>query len=166
MSAKELTFFLPKGLNKDQVIQPLVEGLALKMINIPNDIEVNYELLARRGEGKSILEMEYTDNARGIIEELSEWENPSDGYKDLLLNCHSCITLYYRDADDARNFIKSIAAVLSEMAATCIIENGEGCLLTLSETARCLSKDETWSWERREFPELPNVAISEWAEMK
>jgi hypothetical protein len=158
-------FFLPKGVNNDQVIHFLVKDLALSKIDIPTDVELGYQFLARKGEGMSILEIECRDNARDIIEELSEWENPSKEYKNLLLGCRSCIKLYYRDEENARSYIKSMASVLGQMAVSCVVENGEGCLLLLSDILSSLSKDEAWSWERREFPELPNVAISEWREI-
>jgi hypothetical protein len=164
MSAKEITFFLPKDFNKSTALKLLVEELGLDVIDISGNLGLEYQLLARRGEGGSILEMEFMDDASAIIEELSEWENPSREYKDTLLSCHAGISLYYRDTFNAREFIMSLASKLSESSAFCIVDNGEGCLLRLSDILNCLEKDGAWSWERREFPELPSVAISEWKE--
>jgi hypothetical protein len=166
MSAKELTFFLPKDFNKNQILKHLVEELKLDVVDISGNLKLGYQFLARRGEGSSILEMEFMDCARAIIEELSEWENPSREYKDALLDCHAGISLYYRDAFNARDFIISLASKLSESSVSCIVDNGEGCLLRLSEISNCLEKDGAWSWERGEFPELPSVAISEWREIE
>lgn len=166
MSAKELTFFLPEQLNKNQLLSDLVEGLGLDVIEIPNDLELEYQFLARRGEGKSILEMEFSDNARAIIEELADWENPITEYKNDLLICCSVINLSYRDTSNAREFIELLFQKLSELSGPCIVDNGEGCLLRLAEIAKCLEQYEDWSWERREFPELPNVAASEWSDME
>ncbi len=166
MSAKEITFFLPKDFNKNQVLKLLVEELGLDVMDISGNLELEYQFLARRGEGRSILEMEFMDDVSAIIEELSEWENPSREYKDALLDCRAGISLYYRDAFNARDFIMSLASKLSEASAFCIVDNGEGCLLRLSEISNCIEKDGAWSWEREEFPELPSVAISEWREME
>jgi len=166
MSAKEITFFLPKDVNKSELFKLLVEELRLDVVDIPGNLELKYQFLARRGEGRSILEMEFTEDASAIIEELSEWDNPSREYKDALLDCHAGISLYYRDAFNARDFIMSLASKLSEASYFCIVDNGEGCLLRLSEISNCIEKDGTWSWERGEFPELPSVAISEWGEME
>lgn len=164
MSAKELTFFLPKGIDESQIIKSLVEQLGLSEVDISGSPGLEYQFLARRGEGSSILEMEFLDDASAIIEELCEWENPSREYKDTLLGCRAGMILYYRNSLNARDFIASLSPKLREASAFCMVDNGEGCLLRLAEISNCLEKDESWSWERREFPELPSVAISEWME--
>jgi hypothetical protein len=166
MSAKELTFFLPKDFNKSLVLTHLVEELGLVIVDIPGNLELGYQFLARRGKGRTILEMEYRDDASAIIEELSEWENPSREYKNALLDCQACINVYYREAFNAREFIMSLSPMLGESSALCIVDNGEGCLLRLADISNCIEKDGDWSWERGEFPELPSVAISEWREME
>lgn len=163
MAAKELTFFFPEDFEKELAMANLVDKLGLEIINIPEGIELTFEFSAKRGEGKSYLAIEYVNNAKQIIEEIGSWENPSSKYKHLILSCHSSMTLYYRNINDARQVILILAPPLSSISSQCIVENGNGCLLLLSDIFLCLQKDETWSWEREYFPELPDVAISEWS---
>lgn len=166
MSAKELTFFLPEKFDSNQLLGDLAEGLELDVVDIPSDLGLGYQFLARRGEGKAILEAEFTQNARSIIEELADWDNPSPEYKNELLSLYSAINLSYRDSNNAREFITLLIQKIGELLESCIVDNGEGCLLRLAEIAKCLKQDEDWSWERGDFPELPGVAISEWCDME
>lgn len=162
MAAKELMFFLPKDYGCDQVLKNLVDELDLNVLDIPVDLKLNYQFLARRGEGKSLLEIEFRENSFKVIQELSEWEKPSQEYKDLLLKCESSINLYYRNPKDASAFIEVLVGLLGEITSKCLVENGEGCLLLLNEMSGCIKKDMNWSWERTTFPDLQNVSDSEW----
>lgn len=164
MSAKELTFFLSKNIHRDRLLNDLVDKLELSVIPLPSDLGLEYEFLARRGEKNSILELEFSQNASSIIQELANWDNPSDDYKNELSSLHSSINLFYRDINNAREFIYLLNQKLSDLSEPCIVENSEGCLLRLSQIVECLKDDKNWSWERREFPELNDVAISEWSE--
>lgn len=161
MSAKELMLFVPHTFNIESVLSHLVNALALNIDDIPSEMK-GFPFSARRGMGRSALRLEYYSNGQDMIAELSEWEKPSQKYKDMLLGCTSYLVIYYREMSDARDAIFAIANTLGHIASDCVFDNGNGCLLTLSAVMTCLQSDITWSWERKVFPELPDVATSEW----
>lgn len=162
MAAKEIMFFFPNEFEKEIVMANLVDKLGLEVIKIPAELGLTFEFSAKRGEGTSYLSIEYASDAKHIIQELSNWENPGTKYKNLILACRSCMTVYYRNINDAKNLILILASSLNVASSQCVLENGNGCLLLLSDIFSCLQKDEKWSWERYQFPEFPDVALSEW----
>ncbi|MBI3729036.1 MAG: hypothetical protein HY254_11995 [Burkholderiales bacterium] len=162
MAAKQITVFFPPRVDKELILANLVKSLSLEIDRLPDDFP--YEFSAQRGRGPSYVLIEYQGNDRGEIEELSQWERPSENYKQLLLQCESTILLHYRDTNQARKFFLTLAAALGTVSSRCIVENGFGCLLLLSETVACLEHNKAWAWERDAFPDLPNVAISEWVD--
>lgn len=70
--------------------------------------------------------------------------------------------IYYRLLSNAKEAILATGAMLGEKGRYCIVENDLGCLLTLDSVVNCLSSVLEWTWEKDSFPELPNVAPSEW----
>ncbi|MFZ6873877.1 hypothetical protein ACO0LF_17615 [Undibacterium sp. Di27W] len=162
MAAKQITVFFPLSVDKDRIIANLVKNLSLEIDCLPDDFPCEFS--AQRGRGPSYVLIEYQGNDRGEIEELSQWERPSENYKKLLLQCKSKILLHYRDANQARKFFLALATTLETVSSRCIVENGFGCLLLLSEIVTSLEHNKAWTWERDVFPDLPDVAVSEWTD--
>lgn len=162
MAAKELSIFLPKELDIKNLLQDIVNSLSLSTIDIPADKKLSYQFLARKGEGIDLLEVEYSESVSSTIAELSEWEKPSQKYKEILNNCESLIIVYYRLVKNANSVLNILEANLGKYSNRVIVENGEGCLLLLSDFMLFLKNNEDWNWEKKVFPELPNVAESEW----
>lgn len=163
--APHLIFFIPRRFDVESILLGLTQSLRLPANVGPMDSEATFQFVASRGVGEdSYLLLEYSEDAREMIEELSEWEKPSRAYKDLLLACQSKIGIHYRDSNDGKAAILAMSAALGEAANGCIVDNDWGCLLRLSAMVECINRDPNWSWERDEFPELPDVAVSEWRE--
>lgn len=161
MSAKKIMLFFPREFDVAAVLPRSVANLGLEMQAIPAGIDF-IQVSALRGCGPSLLLMEYSEDAREIIQEMSGWVCLSEKYRDLLLSCRSRVAFHYRNIADARDAILDLELPLKELADQCLMENGEGCLLILSSIFSCLNGDMNWSWERTEFPDLPEVAPSEW----
>ena len=162
MSAKEMTVFFPGGFEKANVLQELVEGLALSVDSLPAGFP--YEFSAQRRDGQSSLLIEYDDDPRDVIGEIGKWERPSGDYKRLLADCRSGLVIHYRNQSDASRCLRLIAKSIEPIVTRSIVDNGLGCLLLLSDVVALLERDSSWSWEREEFPELVDVAVSEWLE--
>ena len=162
MSAKEMTIFFPRTFDVEAIVPRLVSELGLEMQEIPAGKNFSFQASAMRGTGKSLLLMEYRKNAQNLIHELSEWEKPSRTYIRLLLDCESSITFYYRNIEDARSALFAIGSLHNTVANACVFDNDMGCLLILSSILGNLQSDANWSWERTAFPDLPDVAASEW----
>ncbi len=162
MSAKTITIFLPLlSVTKPMLIE-LANLLSLKIDELPPEKEFNFQFSAQNGSGKTYLLVEYRENDENSIEEIGQWERPCNELKEVLFKCQSSITIYYRLPDKAKGAILAIGTLLSEALQYCVVENGQGCLLTLDSIVKCLQDNLEWSWERDSFPELPNVAPSEW----
>ena len=160
--APHLIFFIPSRFDVESALLDLAHRLTLPADVDPMDRDSVFQFVSQRGEGSEYLLLEYSENAREMIQELSEWEKPSKAYKDMLLACRSKIGIHYRDTKNGKKAILEIAAILGEDAMRCIVDNDYGCLLKLSTMVECLNQNSNWSWERDEFPELPDVAVSEW----
>lgn len=161
IAAKEITLFFSGSIDVIRVFAHLVNTLALELEHWDPPLDSSRLGSAARGYGIEVLRVEYEVDGTALIQELSEWEQPSEKYRGLLLTCKSFIALHYRKLEIARQAIMEVAA-LQEKGDECVVENGMGCLIMLSSMRACLLEDENWSWEREEFPELPDVAPSEW----
>ncbi len=162
MSAKELTIFFPESILIESNLSDVAKKLHLEIDEIPPELGLSYQFSAQRGIGGSYLLIEYKKNDRLLIQEICQWERPKSTYKDMLQDCCSSLTVYYRDQDSAMESLNLLAYSNSFDVSKCIVENGFGCLLKLENILDCFRRDSRWSWERDEFPELPDVAISEW----
>lgn len=163
MSAKELTTFVPESVVSEYVFNEVAKELSLEVDEISPALNLSYQFSAKKGTGKTYLSIECKNNDLNLIQEILKWERPSDAYKNMLAECKSSITIYYRDQREAKAAILKIGAALEKAhALNCITENGQGCLLKLEDLLNCLQKEPQWSWEKEEFPELSGVAISEW----
>lgn len=162
MSAKELTIFLPQSMLIETSLGSVAKKLLLEIDEIPPELGLNYQFSAKKGGGSSYLLIEYKKDDRLLIQEICQWEHPSDKYKELLQDCCSSLTVYYRDQNSAKEILQVLALEIKEVSSKCIVENGFGCLIKLRDILDCLQQDPLWSWERDEFLELPDVAVSEW----
>lgn len=165
MAAKEFTIYVPKSFRSESINDEIANRLALKIDELPDSLGLSYQFSAQKGEGKSYLLVEYAEDQLNVINEISEWERPSRFYKEMLLGCRSSITIYYRDLALAKNAVSVINELLGDNASSCIVENGEGCLLRLESITERMRQDPNWTWEKREFPDLPDVAVSEWLDV-
>ncbi|MFC4158779.1 hypothetical protein [Chitinimonas lacunae] len=162
MSAKTITLFFPFSLVTESMLLELTRRLKLKIDELSSEKEFGFQFSAQGGSGKTYLLVEYRENDEDSIEEVGHWGQLGDEIKKILLRCQSSITIYYRLRDNAKEAILAIGALLGEGLQYCVVENGQGCLLTLDSIVKCLQDESEWSWERDTFPELPNVAPSEW----
>jgi hypothetical protein len=155
-----IAVFLPECVNKDAVLGRVVEELSLSVDHVPEGSP--FEFSAQLRDQGAYLLIEYDSNVAEIVSEMSEWQMPTKEYKLLLTNCRSSIIIHYRGIEHARNCLKAISDTVGGISTKCIIENGEGCLLRLSDVMGKIAGDPTWTWEREEFPEIYDVAPSEW----
>lgn len=162
MSAKEITIFFPESTLVASNLVGVAKKLHLEVDDIPPHLALNYQFSAKRGAGRSYLLIEFKQNDRILIQELCQWEHPKDEYKERLQCCCSSFTVYYRDENNAKEALSVLASDIKGIIPVSIVENGFGCLLKLEDVMSCLQQDPLWSWEKNEFPELPDVAISEW----
>lgn len=162
MSAKEITVFFPESTLIESSLSDVAKKLHLEIDEIPADLGLKYQFSAKRGVGRSYLLIEYKKDDSVLIHELCQWERPKSAYKEILQGCCSSLTVYYRDQKSAKEALHVIASDIKKIRSRCIVENGFGCLLMLESILDCFQQDPLWSWEKEEFPELPDVAISEW----
>lgn len=162
MSAKTITVFLPKSLVAESMLIGLTKQLRLVADELPTEKKFDFQFSAQIGVGKDHLLIEYREEDEGSIKEIGQWERPSNELKESLFKCQSSIMIYYRLLSNAKEAILAIAALLGERGQYCMVENGLGCLLTLDSVVYCLRTVPDWTWEKDLFPELPNVAASEW----
>jgi hypothetical protein len=162
MSAKEVTVFLPKEFLAPCMLIDLAGRLGLVVDSLRNNEGLSYQFSAQGGEGRAYLLIEYKENDRGAIEDICRWERPSSLHKKALEKCESSITFYYRDMDRARGAFLDFGDFLGVSRGACVVENGWGCLLFFSSMFNRISHSTDWSWEKYEFPEFPDVALSEW----
>ena len=159
--APHLIFFIPSRCEMESIFVEVARSLLLPDPG-PLDHGAVFQRVSQRGEGKEYLRMECREDAREMIEELGEWTQPSREYKRILSACKSTIGIHYRGPENGKRVVRAMAAVLTEAATDCLVDNDYGCLLKLSTMAECLCADSGWSWERYDFPELPDVGSSEW----
>jgi hypothetical protein len=162
VSAKELTIFIPSMSSIETSLPSLAASLSMAADDLSPTPGLTYQFSARRGEGLSVLSLEYKRDDQDLIQEISQWERPSDAYKHLLQACQSSITIYYRNPAFAQEALVAIGSQLQDATKGSVVDNGLGCLLTLDAILQALHEDAQWSWERYEFPEMPGVAASEW----
>ena len=162
MSAKELTIFIPAASSIEPSLVDLATGLSMAIDDLSSRPGLTPQFSARRGARQSLLLLEYKTDDSQLIQEISQWEQPSKEYKDLVLACEASITLYYRNPENAKEALDAIGLKLASSAATSMVENGLGCLLTLSSMLEAMRQESQWSWETYEFPDMPGVASSEW----
>lgn len=162
MSAKELTVFTPESALSKSALSDIAKELSLEIDKIPPELNLSYQFSAQKGSGKNYLLIEYKDNDISLIQEIAKWERPSNAYKKLISDCKSSITIHYREQNAAKDVILKIGKTLENgCSSKCVAENGLGCLLKLDDLLNCLQEPQ-WSWEKEKFPELTDVAISEW----
>jgi hypothetical protein len=159
MSAPQITVFLPKGLTYEQMLYNAASTLHLNIDALPPGFP--YAFSAQQVGAEHFL-IAYDAEATDIIDEMRQWEKPSQEYKLLLQGCGACINIRYRILDLAKQCLIIISDYLGQSTSQSVVENGYGCLLRLSDIIDQCSGDSTWSWERETFPDLPGVADSEW----
>lgn len=165
MAAKELMIFTPFRSDMQSLLDSLVGNLDLTVDMLPDKSEFSFQFSAQRGKGLDYFLFEYIKNDLDVICEISQWERPSDDIKRKLLACESRITIYYRRTNLVKEALLIIGKWFGEVRKDCVIENGYGCLLTLDAIIDNVSRDSTWSWEKKQFPEVSGVAISEWIDL-
>lgn len=161
MAAKEVSVFLPTGIEHLDVLRQVVEKLSLDVDRVPPGSPYAFSAQRRREDEGYIL-IEYDPNAEDVIQELGEWERPSVEYKQALGRCVASVIVHYRDSSDLRRCLLAIAESIGERASECVIENGLGVLILLSVACERMTDEASWSIEREQFPELSGVASSEW----
>jgi len=159
MSAPEITVFLPIGRDYEQLLYSIAKTLSLSIDTLPSDSSFAF---AAQQLGAEYFLIEYDADACAIVDEMQQWEKPSQEYKSLLRGCKSCIIIHYRSIDLSKRCLFIISEYLGQLSSLSVVENGYGCLLRLSDTVEHVSVDSSWSWERETFPDIPGVADSEW----
>lgn len=162
MAAPEITIFFPAAIEKQIILQSIVVGMSLSVDEVREGL--SFEFSAQRTTAGGYIAVEYDPDASSIIEELSQWEKPTAEYKQLLACCQSSLTIRYRGLAHAKECLRIVGAKTGQLSSKCILENGLGCLLRLSEVTQFLADDASWTWEKQAFPELGGVAPSEWIE--
>lgn len=163
MSAKELTIFTPESVLSEGFLNVLAKELLLVVDAVPSSLGLSFDFSAQKGSGRSRLAIEYKRDDSALIREVMEWGRPSDSYKNMLGACKSSVSIYYRELDMAKDALVKFGALLKAgWSSSCLVDNGRGCLLKLDDVLICISQRPQWSWEKEQFPELPDVAISEW----
>ncbi len=159
MSASIVTVFLPVGGSYDSLMQSIVDELHLKRDELPSDFPFGFT--AQR-IGEDHLLVQYDADSTDITREMEQWEKPSQDFKLLLQGCGSSINIHYRNIDLAKQCIIKIGIYLGRLSSRSVFENGNGCLLRLSDIIEHCLRDPDWSWERETFADIPGVADSEW----
>jgi hypothetical protein len=159
MSAPNIAVFLPVGHDYKPLLLKIAGELHLEIEVVPPNSPFTFG--AHRTDPVWFL-IQYCSKASDVVEEMRQWERPSQLYKTLLRGCGSYIDVHYRDVSLAKQCIDVICKYIGQSSSLSVIENGNGCLLRLSDIVRLISDDPNWSWEREKFPELPEVADSEW----
>ena len=162
MSAKQITIFIFKAFSVETILENVAAKLGLIIDELPPEKKFSFQFSAQKNSGKEYLLIEYTEADNELIAEISNWERINANQKEIILNCKSNITIDYRKREVALEAITIIGQALSNISSKCIVENGFGCLLPLDTMLDCLHLDVNWTWEKEIFPELPNVAPSEW----
>jgi hypothetical protein len=160
MAAPQVIVFLPDNANVNNVLDNIVSELSLTVDSLP--LGFPYTFSAQQRDLPTYLLIEYDPNASDVIMDIIKWEKPTDEFKQSLADCRSTITVHYRGLDVAKRCLSVISSCLGGTSSKCVIENGYGCLLLLSDIIHFISIDSTWTWERGAFPELEGVATSEW----
>lgn len=160
MAAPQLSVFLPGDVNNHAVLARIVEALSLSVDHVPAGFP--FEFTAQLRTNNIYILIEHDSEVIDIIGEMMEWEMPTEEYKSLLSDCKSSINIHYRGIDYAKNCLLTLSDAVGDASSRCIVENNEGCLLRLSDVARLMTGNPTWTWERGEFPEIPGVGSSEW----
>lgn len=164
MSAPHLSVFLPNDVSGGEVFDRLVSGLSLRIDALPADRTFSFASSAQAGPVTSYVLLEHHVESKEWIDELVQWEHPGKKYKGLLAKCTEHISVTYRDQNKVRSLFRILGAILGSSSSRCVVENGEGCLLTLEDILACTLADPLWRWDKQVFPELPEVGISEWRE--
>lgn len=162
MSAPQLSVFLPSEAIGVEVFDLLVTGLSLTVDVWPKDPPPGLAASAQAGPVTSYVLIERYVDSTELIEELVQWERPGEKYKSLLAECVEHISVTYRDREKVRALFAILGDSLGSSGARCVIENGEGCLLTLQDVQACMASDPLWQWDKQVFAELPDVGRSEW----
>lgn len=161
MAAKEVSVFLPPGFEHLELLRAIVDILSLEIEHVPPGSPYSFSA-QRRPESEGHLLIEYDPNAADVVQEIGDWERPSTEYKRILKRCVASIIVHYRNENDLRRCLLTIAGFLGEDASKCVIENGLGVLIFLSVASKHILSESSWSIERQQFPELRGVANSEW----
>jgi hypothetical protein len=164
MSAPSLSIFLPSKINGDEVFKLLVSGLHLTVDVWPSDRPSTLASSAQAGPVNSYVLIEHYADSAELIDELLQWERPGERYRRLLSGSAEHLAVTHRDQEKVRTLFDLLANYLGPAGTSCVVENGEGCLLTLADIQACAAGDPLWRWDKQVFPELPEVGISEWLE--
>ena len=164
MSAKQITIFIFKTFPVETILENVAAQLGLIIDELPPEVKLLIQFSAQKNRGKEYLLIEYIEANEELITEISNWERINNNQKEIILNCKPKINISYRKREIALEAITIIGQALSNISSKCIVENGFGCLLPLDSILNCLQLDEHWSWEKEIFPELADVAPSEWLE--
>ena len=163
MSAKELTIFAPESALSEGLLSVLAKDLLLVVDAVPLSLGLSFDFSAQKGSARSYFAIEYKRDDSALIREVMEWERPSDSYKNMLDACKSSVSLYYRELDVAKDALLKLGATLKAgLSSSCLVDNGRGCLLKFNDVLVFINQRPQWSWEKEQFPELPDVAASEW----
>jgi hypothetical protein len=160
-------FFSSLVAHVDGAVAKVVDHLQLVVDDLPGDFPYDFSAQIGRGSNHLLVELKYGDSIGELpeIEEItSEWEYVSEERRNLLLDCKASLLVHYRDIKLANRLLLLLAEAVGPLQDRCVVKNGHGCLLLLSEMTDMLRKDPDWSWEKQLFPELPGVAPSEWLE--
>jgi hypothetical protein len=160
MAAKEISVFVPSDVDHRGVLSSVVDSLGLAVDSVP--LGSPYAFSAQRRDDNGYLLIEFDFNARDVIEEMEKWEKPSSEYKRILGACGMSIVVHYRKPDDLRRCLVALGKAIGSNACRCVLENGLGVVILLSDVVDRFESDSTWSIEREDFPELIGVAPSEW----
>jgi hypothetical protein len=158
-----LTIFVPELALNEDLLNRIAGELSLAVEEVPPSLDLSFDFFSKRGSGRSYLALEYKGDDSALIREVMQWERPSSSYKRMLAACKSSVTICYRELDVAKDAVLKLGAALSiGCRSSCVLDNGRGCLLRLDDVLICIRQEPQWSWEREQFPELPDVAVSEW----
>ena len=144
MSAPHLSVFLPIEADGDKVFDLLVAGLSLTIEAWPASRPPALASSAQSGPIASYVLLERYVESKELIEELVQWQRPGERYKDLLAKCVERISVTYRDQEKVRKLFQILGGCLATSSSKCVVENGEGCLLTLADIQACTKADPLW----------------------
>lgn len=160
MSANEIIVFLPECVAMESVLKELTSELSLKVDVLPENFPFDFS--AQRRDEKGYILIEYKALIGAMREELLAWDKPTPEYKQILANTKASLTIHYRPIEIAKDCMQLMGKTIGDNLSRCVVENGRGCLLKLSDIVKCLALERSWTWEKEQFPELEGVASSEW----
>ena len=110
MSAPEVTLLLPELKDLDLVLSQIVDILKLKVYDVPEGF--SFDFLADLRDDEGAITIEYSYDASMMVEELFEWEKPTEEYKNLIAECKSELTIRYRGLERAKLAVRIAAETI------------------------------------------------------